>query len=591
MADNKVKYDIFISYRRSDGFATARLIYDRLTQLGYRVSFDMETLRSGDFNTQLYERIENSRDVIVIVSADALKFREKPEHDWLRLEVAHALKHKKNIIPVFLRDVVIPQKEDMPEDVAALVMKNGVTASEEHFDSAMNKLKRLLHSRRKIKHKLLLAVAGVFLLVLSGAGYYFYKNPVYPLTHSEKQEFNLIYSYLVQQMENVNLTEHYYNRLLNVARDAVLTGDVNDFKDEQSCFENYLKNMKKVKFQDEFVEMAQRSKVIDASDLKIFPQVYDNYMTFVSGKIDFVSSLVDPKNIMSKSDKLRLIEINRKFADVLSEELEIHFIALLYKVRSSSVADFKKMVVPQLTNLRYLSAPWPTNESDIATIFNRGNEQGKLLGNEESAILGKISQAKTVEEQNIREQLKKQGYSDEQINKLLQKIYDVSRRKAQLQATQARVNELKRKAREKFAPKADDNDAVLWNKMINLKQCSLPEDALDVLALIGKNQDKTVPEKVCRVAAKVLQHPQDLPFVHGVVVVFFEAPATSHAVLKPGDVIVKVNGKDCLSSKDFRGAEGVKYILYRLNEKGDFEKLASVVPENQPRTAVAELPF
>ena len=140
------RYDIFISYRRSDGFATARLIYDRLYQQGYRVSFDMETLRSGDFNTQLYERIENCRDVVVIVSKEALQFREKREQDWMRLEVAHAIKHKKNIIPVFLRDVTVPQKEDLPEDIADLVMKNGVTASEEHFDSTLKKICRLFHS-------------------------------------------------------------------------------------------------------------------------------------------------------------------------------------------------------------------------------------------------------------------------------------------------------------------------------------------------------------------------------------------------------------------------------------------------------------
>ena len=51
MVIDKAQYDIFISYRRSDGFATALLFYDRLYQLVYLFSFDMETLRIGDFNT------------------------------------------------------------------------------------------------------------------------------------------------------------------------------------------------------------------------------------------------------------------------------------------------------------------------------------------------------------------------------------------------------------------------------------------------------------------------------------------------------------------------------------------------------------
>ena len=591
MKNSNVQYDIFISYRRSDGFATARLIYDRLEKAGYRVSFDMETLRSGDFNIQLYERIEKCRDVIVIVSKDALQFREDPQHDWLRLEVAHALKHGKNIVPVFLRDVVVPQKDDMPEDIAELVMKNGVTASEEHFDSTIGKIKRLLRSRRKIKHKLLLSSIAIVILLLAGSGWYFYKNPVYPLTHTQKQEFNLISAYLFQQVENVNLTDHYYNKMLDAAQNAILTGEMDDFKDEQASFENYLKGMKKVKFQDDFVDMAQRSRVIDAADLKLFPQVYDEYIKFVAGKPDMLVGIIDPRNLMNKSDKLRLIQINREFGRILAESLEIHFIALLYKVRSSSVDDFKKLIAPQLTRLPRLSAPWPTVESDIVNLFNKGNEQLKILLQEESAILGKISRAKDAEEQQLREQWKKQGLTDAQIDKLLQKMYDLSRRKAKLQADQARVKELRRKVREKFAPKESDDDSTLWDKMINLKESSLPEDALAALNFIRKNKDNTIPEKVCQVAEKVLQHPQDLPFTNGMVVDFFEAPATSHAIFQPGDVIVKVNDKPCLSYKDFRAAEGVKYVLYRLNRKGEFEKLQPVMPEKQPRTAVAALPF
>lgn len=591
MKNKNVQYDIFISYRRSDGFATARLIYDRLEKAGYRVSFDMETLRSGNFNTQLYKRIENCKDVVVIVSKDALQFRDNPEHDWLRLEVAHALKLNKNIIPVFLRDVVIPQKEDLPEDIAELVMKNGVTASEEHFDSAVKKLRRFLHSRRKIRHKLLFATMIFVALAMTVTGYYFYKNPVYPLTYVEKQEFSLIFNYLVQQVENVNLAEHHYDKLLNAAQNSVLTGEMDNFKDERACFENYLKGMKKVKFQDDFVAMAQRSKVIDAGDLKLFPQVYDDYIKFVAEKPDMITRTIDPRNLTNKSDKLRLIQISREFGHILAESLEIHFIALLYKVRSSNVNDFKKLIAPQLTNLSRLSAPWPTVESDIVNLFNQGNERLKVLFQEESTILGNVSQAKSVEEQHFREQCRKQGFTEAQIDKLLQKMYDVSRKKSKLQETQTHLKELQRKVREKFAPQVNDSDDILWRKMIALKKCYLPEDALSVLALVGKNQDKTIPDKVCRVAEKVLQHPQNLPFVHGIVVCFFEAPATGHAIFQPGDVIVNVNGKPCLDYKDFRSAEGVKYILYRLDDKGEFKKLVLVMPENQPRTAVGELPF
>jgi hypothetical protein len=40
-------------YRRKDGFATANHLYGLLKGDGYRVSFDIDTLRSGDFDTEL----------------------------------------------------------------------------------------------------------------------------------------------------------------------------------------------------------------------------------------------------------------------------------------------------------------------------------------------------------------------------------------------------------------------------------------------------------------------------------------------------------------------------------------------------------
>ena len=45
-------YDVFISYRRSGGEYTAKILRDRLEDMGYRVFFDVESLRSGYFNNR-----------------------------------------------------------------------------------------------------------------------------------------------------------------------------------------------------------------------------------------------------------------------------------------------------------------------------------------------------------------------------------------------------------------------------------------------------------------------------------------------------------------------------------------------------------
>lgn len=54
------KYDIFISYRRTS-YDTANLIATRLKAAGYRVFFDLESMRSGPFNEQLYNVIKECK--------------------------------------------------------------------------------------------------------------------------------------------------------------------------------------------------------------------------------------------------------------------------------------------------------------------------------------------------------------------------------------------------------------------------------------------------------------------------------------------------------------------------------------------------
>ena len=83
-----MKYDIFISYRRDGGYDTAKHLNDLLVRDGYRVSFDIDTLRSGDFDTQLLERIDQCKDFILIVDNNAfvrtLNSTFDPKKDWLR---------------------------------------------------------------------------------------------------------------------------------------------------------------------------------------------------------------------------------------------------------------------------------------------------------------------------------------------------------------------------------------------------------------------------------------------------------------------------------------------------------------------------
>ena len=169
-------FDIFVSYRRTS-FDTANLIATKLQMAGYSVFFDVETLRSGKFNERLFEVIEQCKDFVLVLPPNALD-RCNDEGDWVRLEVEHAMKHGKNIIPVMLRGFEWPAAETLPESLRELPKYNAITAADPQvFAENMERLKRsFLVSRTKTswqKYRMVLyfvcaVVIGIVCFVMLG---------------------------------------------------------------------------------------------------------------------------------------------------------------------------------------------------------------------------------------------------------------------------------------------------------------------------------------------------------------------------------------------------------------------------------------
>lgn len=163
------KYDIFISYRRKGGYDTAKHLSDLLTRDGYRVSFDIDTLRSGDFDTQLYERIDLCKDFILIVDKQAFDRtiidKIPREKDWLRCELAYALEKGKNIIPIFLSGVK-EFPDGLPDDISGVTKKNGPEYNRYYFNDFYREFKkRFLHKKTPIK-KILVYIIAVILFIV-----------------------------------------------------------------------------------------------------------------------------------------------------------------------------------------------------------------------------------------------------------------------------------------------------------------------------------------------------------------------------------------------------------------------------------------
>lgn len=139
---------IFISYRHIGGEFLGKMLYDRLSAMGYQVIFDVETMRSGKFNKQLYQVIDDCDDIILLLSPGALDRctqNQEGQEDWVREEISYALKRQKNIVPIILRGFEWPS--NLPSDLEELPLYEAIEANSEYFDRWLDRLtKNLLKS-------------------------------------------------------------------------------------------------------------------------------------------------------------------------------------------------------------------------------------------------------------------------------------------------------------------------------------------------------------------------------------------------------------------------------------------------------------
>lgn len=150
---------IFISYRRDDSEGYAGRIYDRLgSHFGYENIFmDVDMIEPGtDFVDAINNAIETSDAVMILigkrwlnaVDAQGNRRLDKPQ-DFVRLEVASALRRDIRVIPVLVGESVMPSPGNLPEDISGLTRRNAIEITHARFNTDMNKLIRALESAIK----------------------------------------------------------------------------------------------------------------------------------------------------------------------------------------------------------------------------------------------------------------------------------------------------------------------------------------------------------------------------------------------------------------------------------------------------------
>src|SRR3954468_12345401 len=116
---------VFLSYRREDSAGHAGRICEHLASVfgPEHVFMDVQDIAPGqDFAESIEQTISSCQAVIVVIGprwAADLKERSGGE-DFVRHEVAVALRRKVTVIPVLVGGAAMPSARDLPEGLTAL---------------------------------------------------------------------------------------------------------------------------------------------------------------------------------------------------------------------------------------------------------------------------------------------------------------------------------------------------------------------------------------------------------------------------------------------------------------------------------------
>ena len=129
---------VFISYRRDGGDGWARVIFGNLSERGYKVFLDVDSIDSGNFERIILNQIEAHAHFLVLLTPRSLDRCNEP-NDWLAREIQHAIKSQRNIVPLIFQKFSF-DKLTLPAAIASLPTYNALHIHNQYFDEGMTKL-------------------------------------------------------------------------------------------------------------------------------------------------------------------------------------------------------------------------------------------------------------------------------------------------------------------------------------------------------------------------------------------------------------------------------------------------------------------
>jgi hypothetical protein len=150
-----LKHGVFISYRRIDSAGFAGRLFDHLSRHfgSHQVFMDIEggIERGADFPEEINKALQSAAAMIVVIGqqwlvctdAEGNRRLDKPD-DWVRHEVAFALRRNILLLPVLVDNVSMPSPEQLPGDIIELARKHASDIRNSSWDYDVGQITKSL---------------------------------------------------------------------------------------------------------------------------------------------------------------------------------------------------------------------------------------------------------------------------------------------------------------------------------------------------------------------------------------------------------------------------------------------------------------
>ncbi len=573
-----MNYDIFISYRREGGYETAHSISLYLKGKGYRVFFDIENLRGGNFNTQLLDIIEHCQDFILVLPENGLD-RCVNEDDWVRQELAHAIKHEKRLIPVLLKDFHFP--DDLPADIQEISKYQGVAASDiNYMDAAYIKIEEYLISKRGIswrRHKGY--ILGVIAVLLLGGGIYG------GYTWHEHKQFSAISADLANEMAlpivaingmlgDVTALEQAWKQYTDDVKAAA--NNTAKLAQLERNYKQLLQHIEqKYKYTPTAIQLSEEEKNILRTQGVSLTDIEQYHSLAVGAFYQEMQNLLKQLLHYSSAENIHLsealiegnIELNLLSTRLGAESCYLYYLYVMSYLDPEATAPIKQELLTKLFNFAPI-------EIDKESQFYK-NRHERLLTQLEHAII-KNEQQIPIEEA-----------ATQRAGQFIEKVGQVAEKKAALATKQDELAAAYARALKKFNLLPEDDQYMQWGKI--LKVVELTQNASDKVPMYAhldhwlSEHMRICPEsKAYAQAAQVYYRQLAAGQVEpcGIIVIGTKDDEP-HPLYKIGDIITQRKGQTVKNVDEYaaqaKSAGADDITLLRLDESGKLQTIQTTL--------------